>query len=70
MRMNKQHFRLIRQKLNVFCFSFTETHIKAIITEPCDAYLVLLQSPLGPGIIRCRIINNLYAEARVIQGSA
>ena len=66
---------MIQRKLKVFCFGDTEItsieHLSGIYYFACVDYLVYVTNPLlGKGIIKVRIINNLYCEARVIQGFA
>lgn len=69
--MNAEHLEMIELKLSAFLFD-PEAKIVAICQEtfrwPYPSYLVLVRSCLGPAVIRCRIVNGLYSEARKMIG--
>lgn len=72
--MSRLHATIILRQLKAFCFSFSETKVTGAWLESSGYlyhdYMVLLEGPLGSGSVRCRVINDLYCQARVIEGAA
>lgn len=73
--MSEWHEYLIIEKLKAFCFSLKDSKAMVLCSDKPGAfgwpqYLVFLKGPLGVGVIRCQIVNDLYCEARVLAGAA